>query len=573
MQTKTKIILVAIFLLALILRFWKLDIYPEAVDEDEMALGYYAYSLIHGGIDEYGHKFPIYFESAGDYKYGLYSYIDTIPVAIFGLNPTTTRSIAAVAGSLSVIAIFFLAYEIYRNDKFALLAAFTLAINPTHIHFSRVAYNNILGAFFAIVCIVLYLKWIKGNKHIYAIWSFLAFLLAIFSYQAYRVFIPVTFVFLPIFLYKNIKVKKIYAVVFSLLILAATFLSFIPPESRARSQSIVSLVNQPMLMEEISEDGLAKVPLIVTRVFDNKVVNFTFGFTARYVSYFDPNFLFVATTTGTERHSTPNVGLFYLIEAPFFLIGLMYLTKYIPDNKKFIPLVILFAGPLAAASVIEPVSTTRAVMLVVGYSLIISLGIFTLLNLNKKFSKIICVIIMACYLTNFLYFFHEYTVHKIYHHPWYSDVGLKEMVADVDKLGSRYKNIVMSGGHYIPYLFYNKVLPQDFIANSEFNSLAQANGVRVKRFGKIIFNMPYDCPTAGKLNVLYVCFGYKVPKKANLVDVIRYKDGQPAIELVDFTGEASIGNLPEKLEYSSDVDNRFPNGIIPETYATNWPAQ
>ena len=34
-----RVFLTAIFLLALVLRFWKLDVYPEAVDEDEMALG------------------------------------------------------------------------------------------------------------------------------------------------------------------------------------------------------------------------------------------------------------------------------------------------------------------------------------------------------------------------------------------------------------------------------------------------------------------------------------------------------------------------------------------------------
>ncbi|UCG54652.1 MAG: glycosyltransferase family 39 protein, partial [Dehalococcoidia bacterium] len=179
-----------IFVLALLLRVWNLSNVPEAIDEDEMALGYYGYSLLVNQSDEYGNKFPLYFESAGDYKYGLYSYFAAIPVGLLGLNPFSTRIIAALAGSLSVIAIYYLALEIFNKRKYALLAAFVLAVAPTHIHFSRVAYNNVLGALFAITSIFFLIRWLKKESNKKAVFALLFYLLAILSYQAYRIYMP-----------------------------------------------------------------------------------------------------------------------------------------------------------------------------------------------------------------------------------------------------------------------------------------------------------------------------------------------------------------------------------------------
>lgn len=565
-----KKLLIVIFLIAVVLRFWNLAKYPEAVDEDEMALGYYAYSLIHNGTDEYGNKFPIYFESAGDYKYGLYSYLDTVPVALFGLNPFSTRSVAALAGALSVIAIFYLVKEISDNDEIALISAFVLAVSPTHIHFSRVAYNNILGGLFAILSLYYLLRWLKkdGNKQI--ILTFLFFILSIFSYQAYRVFLPATFFLFFVILFRRFKKAKrnkaIFVVILSFLIVG---LSFISPKSRARSQSITSLVNKPELVENFSEDNLAGSSLLVTRIMHNKVTVLSLGFAQRYFSYFDPVFLFSQTSSGVERHSTPEVGLLYLIEAPLLFLGILFSTKLLKDERLYLPYAMLFAAPVGASLVVADTSTTRAVVIVYAYAILVSLGIYYLFRI-KRIGKYLLYVVLLLYAANFFYFAHQYLVHKVYHHPWYSDVGLKEMVEKVDSEYSNYQAVVMEDGHYIPYLFYNKVLPTEFIKNSDFAPQALANGVRVKRFEKTYFNMP-DCPAAGKKNVLYVCFGYQVPKYTKIVDVIRFRDGQPAVVLFEFTGEMSKESLPDRVEYLGNTDKRYPTGILPSDYEGFWP--
>jgi len=568
-----RIFLVAIFLLSLTLRFWNLSAYPEAVDEDELAQGYNAFSLLKNGTDEYGNRFPLYFESAGDYKYPLYAYLTTIPVFIFGLNETTTRSTHALAGTLSIIAIYFLAYEILKDRRFALLSAFVLAISPTHIHFSRVAYNTILGALFATISILFFLRFLKKGKIRDGILAFIPFVLSIFSYQAYRIFLPTVFILLSVSLFaKILKENRLKIVVFTLFAILAVGLLFIDPKSRARSQDFSILVNVPKLVEQYTEDSLGGTPLLVTRAFHNKFVNTLLGIVARYFSYFDPKFLFVEAFPDTERHAIPDLGLLYLIEAPLFLLGFLSLNKFVKDENKIVPLVLLFASPLASALVVESRSTFRSIFLVYAFSLLIALGIFSLTKL-KKYQVPILIILGLAYFGNFAYFAHQYIIHKTYHHPWYSDVGLKEMVMKVNRLSPRYKNVVMSNGHYIPYLFYNKVDPREFISKSEFAPKSLTKGVRVIRYDKIIFNMPYECPPAGKKEVLYVCFGYQVPKNAFLVDAIYFRDGQPTILLVEFKGTGELEKLPERVKYSKEEDPIFKNGLLPETYATFWPTQ
>lgn len=565
--------LVAIFLLALLLRFWNLSAYPEAVDEDELAQGYNAFTLLKNGTDEYGNKFPLYFESAGDYKYPLYSYLTTIPVALFGLNETTTRSTHALAGALSVIAIYFLAYEIFKDKRFALLSALVLAISPTHIHFSRVAYNTVLGALFATLSVLFFLRFLKKGRIKDGILAFIPFVLSIFSYQAYRIFLPAVFVLLSVFLFtKILKENRLKIATFTLISILVVGLSFIDPKSRARSQDFSILINSPKLVEQYTEDSLGGTALLTTRIFHNKVVNTSLGIAARYFSYFDPRFLFVEAFPDTERHAIPDLGLLYLIEAPLLLLGLLSLNKLVKNENKLVPLVLLLASPLAPALVVESRSTFRSIISVYAFSLVIALGIYSLTKL-KKYKIPVLVILALAYFGNFAYFAHQYIVHKTYHHPWYSDVGLKEMVTKVNELYPGYKNVVMSNGHYIPYLFYNKVDPREFIAKSEFAPKSLTKGVRVIRYDKIYFNMPYECPPAGKKEVLYVCFGYQVPKNALLVHPISFRDGQPAILLVEFKGRQEAGKLPERVKYSKEEDLRFEGGLLPETYATFWPTQ
>src|SRR4030065_2435625 len=90
-----KVILFFILLLAYVLRFWKLDSYP-ALNADEAAIGYNAYSLIETGNDEHGNSWPIHFQSFNDYKPGLYFYLVLPFEKVLGLNEWAVRLPGAI---------------------------------------------------------------------------------------------------------------------------------------------------------------------------------------------------------------------------------------------------------------------------------------------------------------------------------------------------------------------------------------------------------------------------------------------------------------------------------------------
>lgn len=560
---KFHILLLLVFFMALFLRFWKLGSYPEAIDEDEMAFGYYGYSLSNFGTDEYGHKFPIYFESVGDHKYGLYSYLAAIPISVFGLNNVTTRSVSALAGSLSVILIFFLVKKLSGNSTLSIISALVLALNPIHIHFSRVAYNNGLGAFFSMLVVYLFVVYISDKKKRHLVYAFIFALLAFYTYQTYRIFLPVVITLLYLL---NVKkfVKDFRITLFVLLLFVTVFLSFISPESRARSTGVDILIDRPKLIEQYTEDGLANVNLIGTRLLHNKYVSLSYGFINRYFSYFDPVFLFSQLSAQTERHSIPNMGAFYFFESVLFVIGLIYVNKVFKGKNYLLLLILIVAAPIAAATVVGDRSITRSAVLVWGVSMLISVGFYQLFKGRKIYS----IILLLLYVGGLTYFLHQYFIHKPRHQPWYGDVGLSEMVSYTSKHKSDYKYVVISKGHYMPFIYYNLLSPDYLKNNAVFLNIAPNTGTRIQSIDNIVFNMPYDCPSAGKLNVLYACFGYRIPRNSKAINVIRFRDDQPAIVLIEF-GKTDE-KLPERVEYF-DNDLRFANGILPDSYPYFWP--
>src|SRR3989304_9058383 len=96
-----KIFLILIILLAFILRFYRLGDDP-ALNADEAAIGYNAYSLIQTGHDEHGNSWPIHFQSFNDYKPGLYFYLVIPFVKLLGLNEWAVRIPGAFLGVATV---------------------------------------------------------------------------------------------------------------------------------------------------------------------------------------------------------------------------------------------------------------------------------------------------------------------------------------------------------------------------------------------------------------------------------------------------------------------------------------
>lgn len=114
-------------------------------------------TLVHKFIDELNFAtYSTFFRTRDDIQLlrpevrgfpAIYTFFQSKSIALFGSNLTGVRMVSVVAGTLTIPALYLLARSLFDRQT-ALLAALFLATFPPHIHFSRLALNNIADPLF-----------------------------------------------------------------------------------------------------------------------------------------------------------------------------------------------------------------------------------------------------------------------------------------------------------------------------------------------------------------------------------------------------------------------------------------
>lgn len=94
----------------------------------------------------------------------LHAYLEAHSVAIFGPTLAAPRYISAIFGTLTIPAVYFLTIQLVPRRSLALLAALLLAVFPPHVHFSRLALNNIVDPLFGTLAFAFLLKGIRQQR-------------------------------------------------------------------------------------------------------------------------------------------------------------------------------------------------------------------------------------------------------------------------------------------------------------------------------------------------------------------------------------------------------------------------
>src|SRR5690242_4074717 len=152
------LIFLAILLVSLVLRLYKLDSVPAGFHQDEVANAYVGRFILQNGVDLYGNHFPLlYFNKHGDYPPVIPMYISALGTLFFGMTVFGARIVDAIIGSLVVIPVFFIALLTFKKKKIALIASFFAAITPWHIAFSRVSTEGTIAVTIFLSGIALFL--------------------------------------------------------------------------------------------------------------------------------------------------------------------------------------------------------------------------------------------------------------------------------------------------------------------------------------------------------------------------------------------------------------------------------
>lgn len=539
------IILFLIVIVGAFLRFYQLGTNPPSLDWDEASLGYNAYSILNTGADEYGNRFPIAFRSFDDYKPPVYVYLTVPFVAIFGLNEFAVRFPAALIGITAIVVVYFLTKEILcswdknKREYIALTSALLLAISPWHLQFSRAAFEGNVGMFFLILSLLFFFKAFR-NKYLYLPFA-LSFVLSIYSYHSFRLINPILLLVLLVLFYKQLVKQKILVIISLIIIIvfsAATYISFLSPSGAGARLSMVTVFSDSTLQMESARnvESAKKNKDLVGEIINNRRLIFIPTIIKGYFDHFNFDFLFVHGDGGVQHHAY-NMGMLYLWDFPFVILGIIFLFKKI-DRRIILLFILFFLAPIPAAITTGTPHPVRAIAMIPGFQIFSAVGFISLLSFfRKKYESIgiiIGFVIIAGLILNVKYYLESYYVTTPIKYGYFWQYGYKQALSFAKENEGKFRNIIMTYEYdqpYIYYLFYNKIDPALYQKNWDYNK----NGTidRFKRIiGKYTFrNIEYS-KDINLPSVLLIGTLKEIPDNAKIIKTINFPDGKVAFRIV-----------------------------------------
>lgn len=452
-----------IFILAFVLRIYKLGSFPVGFHVDEAKVGWNALSILKTGRDDKGNLLSLYYNTFGDFRPTGIFYATIPSIILFGRNEFAVRFPAALLGALTIFPLYLLVLEINKdkNKKVALVATILLALSPWHISVSRATSEVVISMFIALWGIYYFLKGIDTKERKHFILSVLLIVLSYFFYHSIRVLAPL-FLF-AIILYKKAFYKK--AVISLFVISFVTLLLLLNREARGRF-SQVSIFSDLDVQYELSrmpfEEGPGKV--FIARMFHNKPLVYARRFVNEYTKYFSSNFFLDSTTPKPARYQTVGIGLLTYIELALLIFGLIGIAQ---KKFSFLPLLLLLLAPFAAALTTEDSPNLHRALLMLPMFVIIEAYGFKFLEELKIKSELIYLLLCL----NFIFFLHMYFVHNKVHLPLYRNVGAKELAIYLSKVQDNYDKIILTNIPDSPYpwisFFTGKSPDQKFIVSGQ----------------------------------------------------------------------------------------------------------
>ena len=489
-----------VVLLGAFLRFYDISKMPVSLYWDETASAYNAYSIALTGKDEYGTSFPLLFRSFDDYKAPGNIYLTAIAVSIFGLNEFSARFTSALAGTLTVLLTYYLVREMleltdldnfqifarkfrFNSEHAALLSAFMLAISPWHIQFSRSGFEANVAVMFNVAAVWLFLRAIRLKQNRIFFLSAFMFSVDFYFYRSIWVFVPMLLLGIFIIFFKELVDRKRIVVtltgLFIFIVILAPFVPDMISKGGMARAAQVDVFNNTIPQQIKAADLRAKGGLWNKIIFNQRLVVPELILT-NYVSNFSPQFLFLSGDPN-GRHSPRGMGVMYIWEFPFVLVGVCFILFKVKGRLKYLLLLWLLIAPLPAAVSTPNPHALRDLNILPLPQILTALGLYLTYQVIKKvfFQRVFVIamiLIIIGFFINYLYLYYVVTA-KVTASDWAD--GYKQLAEYMIPRESRYQKLVVSGHYWQPYiyfLFYKKYNP----------SLYQKYGHQTG-FGKYVF--------------------------------------------------------------------------------------
>ncbi|MBI5451865.1 hypothetical protein HY945_00195 [Candidatus Gottesmanbacteria bacterium] len=444
-----------------------------------------------------------------------------------------------------------------------------------------------VALFFLEAGILFFLKALKKPK--YFIFSSLFFVLSIYSYYGLRVITPLIILTLVIIYRWRFSFISRYigiSILLGALILLPLGLSFIKEKDvvlgRARTVSI--FYDQGVKLRQwelLTQDGNNNNPLI-SRFFHNNLYMYGKGIFQRFLSHFDGRYLFLEGDKA-QPFQIPNMGILYLMDAIFIVLGIYSLFRNYSGIRLLITLFLIISFIPAAFTFMTP-SSNRTFNAIIPLLILIPVGLIYFLEYILKhnviarstFDKLSVnsatwqsltdtsshsreiplrqladrndnititgkVIISILYAVSFSYFLRQYFIVLPNDYSNWWNYGWREVVRYVNSIENKYDNVIIAdvnGMPYIYFLFYGSYDPAKYQKESIRTYVADRFGFEhVEGFGKYLFpnnfNWKYAKDNLQK-STLYVVPADQAAGEEGFTKEIKFPNGKTAYKIFEY---------------------------------------
>ncbi len=531
---KHKVLLIAIVVLAFVLRIYQVAAIPPALSWDEVSIGYNAYSILKVGKDEHGKFLPVdVFAGYGDYKPPLTIYLTVPSIAIFGLNEFSVRLPSVLFGTLTVLLTFFLVKELFGlstiYDPRSTIAALLLTISPWHIQLSRGGFEANIATFFIALGVCFVAK--ARNNSRYLLWCWLPFVAGIYTFNSARYVGPLLGAGLLVWIFPTIKKhwkQTLLGMALALVLLMPIVPHLVSKEARLRFAE-VNIFSDVGIVETANARIAHDKNKLVAGVVDNRRLGYAREYLKHFFDNLEPNFLFIHGD-GNPKFSIQDVGQLYLIEAPLLILGIFWVFTMSPSiGWLFAYWVIVSLIPAGVAR--ETPHALRIENSLPVWQMWVAFGIMYVVSVVKKRSwkRVVVGVLIFAYSLNVGFYLHNYYRHyaREFSSEW--QYGYKQAIAYAETHKAAYRTIVLTesiGRPYMYVLFYTKYDPTSY-RQSVHEYFDAAGFYHVDRFGQ--YEFVKESVVSWKDNTLYILAPQNVPAGAHVVQTIQNLKGEPVL--------------------------------------------
>ncbi len=415
---------------------------PVYMHDAEVLFALHARSIAATLRDTNGTFLPLYFHmpsiGANVWFHPMIVYLTAICLKVLPFAEWSVRFPSVVVGTVDVALIYLVGYRLFRDRRFALLAAALLALTPAHFIHSRLEMDYLYPVPLVLLWLWCLLKFDDTEQPWLAWAAGFALGAGFYSYIAAVAFMPLYLVFT--WLYLLAKYRRVR------LVHLTTTAAFCVPLVLFVSWRILhpDVFSGTAYRYAITRSGLA---FGLLRLLNYNLIG---DYISNYWNFFNPNFLFLVGSPNFQS-STRAAGVFLIPVVLLLAVGLYEVASREKPRISWLLIAGLVTAPIPAVLVEEPYAIYRELELLPFAILLATYGARRLLNADMKIWRAVTAVCLVAMPLQFGYFLKDYfTLYRLNAFGAFGG-NIRGAVAKVIELNGRHESPAVYLNTGIPY--------------------------------------------------------------------------------------------------------------------------